>query len=533
MQRTLEQQASPAAQPPLDTRLQTYRIVDLLDLVQEGRLRVAPFKRAWRWSPDDVVALFDSLHRGYPVGALVFWKRSGEDALWVLDGQQRITALAGALLPAQEEALQPTFDLYFDFERATFTWSAGHSPVPKTWLPMRLIADTRARLRWLHAHWGQGAPRDALARAEALSTSLRDYQIPAYVVDTDDESVIRHVLHRLLTTGRPPSQAEVFDVLHGAHGQKSPGDLHEVAERLVDTGFGELSTDLILQSLRLILRQDGVSERELHLLSSTVTSGALARTENALRRVIALFREDARIPYVQLVPYQMSVAALAPFFDRHPEASPRSRQLLARWVWRSAVIGVHGGDIAYGHAPLRQAPSEAAAVEVLLAALPKRPRMSPELGRFDLRSARSKLETLALLALRPIHFVTNQPVTISTLFGASAPHPGLPTLLQVPAGSSADFRQRARTLANRIAHPHIPAHALRELLGNEVPDELLESHGISRTAWETLREGDAKTFLALRGERLAAHTAKFLEARAAWEQSDRPALKALVVSDED
>lgn len=74
------------------------------------------FQRPLRWRADDVVKLFDSLHRGYPIGSLLFWKRPADaeanyriggallpvpanpDAWWIVDGQQRVTALAAALL---------------------------------------------------------------------------------------------------------------------------------------------------------------------------------------------------------------------------------------------------------------------------------------------------------------------------------------------------------------------------------------------------------------------------------------------------
>ncbi|UQA55362.1 DUF262 domain-containing protein [Polyangium aurulentum] len=534
MQRTSRQQASPAVQPSLDTRLQTtsYRVQDLLDLLQEGRLRMAPFERAWRWAPEDVVALFDSLYRGYPVGALVFWKRRGEDALLVVDGQQRIMALAGALLARQEGDPRPPFDLHFDLERDTFTLTRTTllSPSPKTEVPVRLLGDRWQLTRWFRAH-----PGDVMERVDELFWRIRSYQIPAYVVETEDEDAVRQVLRRVSTAGKPLGEADLFDALHGARGEALPGDLREVAERLLDTGFGEFSTEMILRSLRSILHQEGATEGDMHLPEGTTAAEALAHVERSLRRTIAFFREDVRIPFLQLVPYKPAILVLAAFFARYPAPSPRSRQLLSRWVWRSAVIGGLGGDAMPARSTLLalQDLRETAAVSALLGALPERPRTARRLDRFDARSARSKLDTLALFALGPMAFSTGQRVTMSTLFGASATHKGLPPLLHAPSGSNAELERRMSTIANRIAHPPIPARALRELHASEVPTDILESHGISRTAWKALREGDALGFLEARGERLAAHIEAFIEARAEWDQSDRPALTSLVIPDDE
>ena len=92
----------------------TLDVEQLARWAREGRIRIPHFQRPLRWQRDDVIKLFDSIVRGYPVGSLLLWRRSasaetlqlGElritapkmpDALWVVDGQQRIISLANAL----------------------------------------------------------------------------------------------------------------------------------------------------------------------------------------------------------------------------------------------------------------------------------------------------------------------------------------------------------------------------------------------------------------------------------------------------
>ena len=81
-----------------------------------GRLRIPHFQRSLRWQREDVIDLFDSIVRGYPVGSLVLWRREASaetvqlgalrvaapqltDALWVIDGQQRILAWPTRCIP--------------------------------------------------------------------------------------------------------------------------------------------------------------------------------------------------------------------------------------------------------------------------------------------------------------------------------------------------------------------------------------------------------------------------------------------------
>jgi hypothetical protein len=49
--------------------------VDLVNEVKSGLIRMPPFQRGFKWEAGDVVRLFDSLVRGYPIGNLLVWRR--------------------------------------------------------------------------------------------------------------------------------------------------------------------------------------------------------------------------------------------------------------------------------------------------------------------------------------------------------------------------------------------------------------------------------------------------------------------------
>ena len=102
-------------------RVEQIRPVELVVWARRGRLRIPSFQRSFRWDRDDVVKLFDSVLRGYPVGTLLMWQRPAAaarleigplkidapeavDAYWVVDGQQRVTSLVGALAASPEWA---------------------------------------------------------------------------------------------------------------------------------------------------------------------------------------------------------------------------------------------------------------------------------------------------------------------------------------------------------------------------------------------------------------------------------------------
>jgi len=87
-----------------DQRLEIKDIVKYIDDAMLGKLDIPEFQRGFVWSPEKVKNLVDSLWRGYPIGTILLWESkyssprtaqgSQSQKLWVVDGQQRITALS-------------------------------------------------------------------------------------------------------------------------------------------------------------------------------------------------------------------------------------------------------------------------------------------------------------------------------------------------------------------------------------------------------------------------------------------------------
>src|SRR4028119_1823371 len=53
-----------------------WKVRTLAELKRDGQLHLPDLQRGFRWPPERVRALHDSLYRRYPVGALLLWKPS-------------------------------------------------------------------------------------------------------------------------------------------------------------------------------------------------------------------------------------------------------------------------------------------------------------------------------------------------------------------------------------------------------------------------------------------------------------------------
>lgn len=522
--------------PLLDRRPEARElsIEDLIRDVLDGKLRVPPLQHALQWTVNDARELLDSIYRGYPIGTLLLWQQPAEaaairhgsvvvnapamnDAWWVVDGQQRIHSLVQVLAGADRD--DDDFALHFDLERDEFVHLGRNEQVERHHLPLRHVLDPEKLSGWLR----ERGPAVDDRRAIRLGKRLRDYQIPIYVVRTPDEAVVREIYRRLTATGHRMADSEVFGAIRAARAGRRPEGLLELSRSLVDLGFGVIEDDLLLRMLRAMLGPDvvepGPPQRE-----SEQAPAQLAALERAARTAILFLRQDAAIPHRSVLPHDLPLVALTAFFGRFPDVHPRSRELLARWVWRGAVIEAHHTgalDVRRTLQIIVGDGDEHAAVQALLASLPGRISEPPRSQPFALDSPRGKLAVLAMLDLEPRDLESGVRVSIeSGVEGVLRP-----MLLDVPEDQQHD-------LANQILHPPV-AGRIRDAVLRVKDPAILTSHAISRSGQEKLAQGHVAAFLRDRGAALRTQVAEFAERRARWELADRPPIAALEIEDED
>jgi len=560
---------------------ETYQIQRLVDLVLAGEVRIPPFQRPFRWNQDDVLDLLDSVHRGFPIGTLLLWRRPAEaagldlgpihvdapahaDALWVVDGQQRILSLVAVLqCPEQVPSDHRKFEVFFDLSvddpslgphaqsvsmgpharSRRFVHRPHDRPVPPTWLPMNVIVRPETLDDWIEAHLSD---KELRRRARLVSNLFREYEVPAYIVNATDETDVITMFDRTNNTGRGLAKEDVFNALH-AQGE-TPTDLRALATALAPLRFGAIEPKWLLKTL-FALRDKDVTQiraRRFRDLRPSDLSGALADTERALERAIVFLRRDADIPHVSLLPYRFPLLVLARFFHAFPEPQPRSRALLARWVWAGAITGEHRAEkIPYVRESLRavspardgEPPDEEACVQRLLTLVSWSPPWgdgSFVLGPHRFGTAESRLHLAALAALSPRSLDDGSILDIGPLL---AEHRGLAVrpIVDTNADNASPWTAESSllrsTLANRALHP--PSDDGAPLLPRlaAVDDARLRSHGFDPPSIRALRSGDVDGMLTARSAFLGAHIRGYLDRHARWIESRRRSLASILAED--
>lgn len=115
-----------------------YRLEELAILVKSGDIKLPRFQRPFVWRRSDMLKLLDSIYKGYPIGSLLLWNSSqrlkserdiaglkvGEESTlyptsYLLDGQQRLTTICGALY-WDGTKLNDIWNIHFDLETEEF-----------------------------------------------------------------------------------------------------------------------------------------------------------------------------------------------------------------------------------------------------------------------------------------------------------------------------------------------------------------------------------------------------------------------------
>jgi Protein of unknown function DUF262 len=530
---------------PRKPEARTEKVEDLVERVRRGLVRVPRFQRPLKWESSDVVELFDSIYRGYPIGALLFYKRQAElerlqlgpltieapqaEAWWVVDGQQRITALTVCLirpvpLPSRPNPRDP-YVVFFDAGNQAFSSPPASSRIPSTWVPVPHLLDATQLSEWVHT-WEHGNDEALRRLVFEAGSRIREYAIPYYLIETEDAKVAEEIFYRTNQAGKQLEWKDVHKALFG--GESSfPSTLPQLSEQLAEAGMGRLEEDRLLTCLFALRGLDPTrSFAEHYRKDSEFLREAVPEALPVLRRVLSFLRGDAGIPHLKLLPKSILLDVLTRFFLRFAEPHSRTRTLLARWFWRTLL-----GAGTFDDRTLRRrgisavGEDEEQSVQALLRLVRKERPRPPELPEtFDARADDSRIALLALSHLGPRDLTTGEPIDVAGVIEEQGKDVFLKILRQSGLAGS-------RGATNRMIHPRAAAiHQIlrRRIADNGLDDPVLQSHAIDAQAAERLGAGDLEEFLVRRAATLTAEVRRFAEKMAAWDQNDRPSIDYLL-----
>lgn len=496
----------------------SYSVETLVDLAWSGSLRVPSFQREFRWGFEDVKRLLDSISHGYPIGNLLLWQKPApaqqltlgqvrvdapEDraALWVVDGQQRLTSLANALHPRIGRSGR--FALAYDLQRQEFI-KLPQSPVG-TQIPLPVLFDLAQLLKWFSE---SAIDPNLVDRANKMTQQLRQYVIPAYIVASDDEAVLTDIFDRMNNYGKRLTRAEVFAALHSNQPssdwtfRKIVRDLHNA------TAFGVLDENTVLSALLATRGPDVKRDIRAEFDNDSEDEKQLAyeKTFIALQRAVDFLQREAGIPHLTFLPYKYLLVVLARYFAFFEARDARSVELLRRWLWRAAVVGpehFRGGTPNAARILCGKIIEEAASqsetaamdsIQRLLDSVPNRPP-TRDYGSFQAGEATAKIFLCSLWARGPRDPSTGELYALEDLGDVIGDYStATPAVVKIPGQAGARERRTAGSrvilparTSPRVSREPTPAEQLTHLVADRrnvtiAAQDVLNSHGFDEIA---------------------------------------------------
>ena len=370
-------------------------VVKIYNFVEEklakDKLLIPTFQREFDWEPENILKLWDSIFRFYPIGSILYWvtnsylhthrKLGGfefphdEDTVrkfkewaYILDGQQRATALLVSLMGGRGKVKDnEDFDytVYFDATDGTFFFAneleKRKSKVNPAFL-IRLKDVPKGEFLDFYEKISKepGFNDKIKANINQLYRIFTDYKLVLIKIQGVDVDEVCEIFERVNQEGIKLDPVDIIVARTYRNEDPEKGIkmfyLRDYLQKLKEVlssqaiRFQDLDDYIIIQMISICLRKDnkkiernpfGITPKALENLTTNVLENNWDICQKTIFETIK-FLSDLKIHGPDLLPYGYLLFPLCYHFHRNK--SP-NRDMAKQWFWRTA----------FGHEDFRKA----------------------------------------------------------------------------------------------------------------------------------------------------------------------------------
>ncbi|RSM62370.1 hypothetical protein DMH03_09650 [Amycolatopsis sp. WAC 01376] len=397
------------------------RLVTVVDRVLAGDIVLPKFQRNFVWTRQQVLDLLDSVSRNYPIGSVLLWlsteelasertvaglaveePRHGYPVNYILDGQQRLASICGALHWEPDNDPDSLWNIVYDLEEQEFKHTGTlDGPSPHV-IPVRLLADGFG----FASRVSRVGSDELQERAKALYNRFSNYQIAVITLRGMPSNEVAKVFERINSTA---TQLTVVDLMRAA--TWSPEfDLKDEIDKLLEVldrkKYGRVDTKTMLRTVSAAAgfgfsRDDMNGLRDL---SREELENAVEAAGESAKRAVDFLTTQIGTPRASALPYLNQFAVLVEIFHQVPKPTTAQFDAIEHWFWLTASGEYYKGWNARQMADDREAigafaRGERAEIEVG-AGLPR--SVLWRLSQFRATNSPSKLLGLMLAGAHPV-----------------------------------------------------------------------------------------------------------------------------------
>jgi hypothetical protein len=387
-----------------------------------------------------VAYLMDSIYKGFPFGSLLFWRtreqlradrKLGPFELrdpeadypidYVLDGQQRVTALFGTFQTELEPADWDGWkQVYFDFDASPspqepqFQALADCDADPTRYFPLKVLFDT---VEFRRSTDGMSAER--LRIVDELQTRFREAQIPVQLSVLDNKAAVAIIFERINRQGVPLDTLQLLSAWTWSEDFQLQTEFDALKDELSPFGFHAVGedTNLLLRCCSAVVAGDASPEALMALTGEQIRNN-FPSIINGLRGSIDFLRSNLSVQALWNLPYSTVLVPLTVYFaTERAESLPTPdahRKIILRWFWQSCFSRRYSSGV------LRSLKEDIGAIRNLRDGKTSSMAQNQYMvdgsffleNQFNLGSVNSKTHILLLAQTKPLSFISGQPVDL-------------------------------------------------------------------------------------------------------------------------
>jgi hypothetical protein len=334
-----------------DPKPEVQRIEELVVNVKQGEIRLPNFQRPFVWKKKEVLKLLDSIYNSYPIGSILLWytseRLSSERTIadielsndknfypthYVLDGQQRLSTLCGALYWNGRNT-DSIWNIAFDLENEEFLHPKDEKRME--FFPLNKLLNTSDFINQCKT-FDIHPKRDVFyKRAEKLLRSIKDYKIAVVKIGDMTINEVAPIFERINSTGR---KLTIVDLMRAAT-WKGGFDLNDAINKVQKVsegkGFINIPDNHILRNISACSGL-GINREDIDKLrrkSSEELQLASDKCADAYSVAIDFLRTNFPLPTYDYLPYGLQLTFLVEFFNLNQTPSKEQEEELIKWFW--------------------------------------------------------------------------------------------------------------------------------------------------------------------------------------------------------
>jgi hypothetical protein len=504
--------------------------------IETGEIRVPAFQRRFVWSEAQVLALLESVYKGYPIGSVLFWKvqeaklQIERDELlpfpdveerypisFVLDGMQRLSSLYGVFhwkTPDEPNV----FNVVFDLRNERFTHYDPYDN-PEAHISLSSLFSPRQLLETQKGLASMSDGDSLIDRTIKLHSTFQEYLIPTVTITERDVPEVVEIFERVNSTGTVLSAVDFMRALTWSSDFDLSVEISGLRDAFSRSNF-ELEPETLVKAVSIILGK-APTPRDMLLLrnfNAQELHQGIDRTRAVLQRVIEFLKSDFKILSSDFVPYEAQLLVLTKLFQLTPMPSTEILSAVRVWFWSIGLSeGFRGKPDSYVVKALND-------IEKLVngnaGSLTYRLDLDPKdfMERRFIKGKALSQALASMFAIHDVHSLVTGVVIEPELFMREFAAENFQSLypIEIIRSVLGESTQSARVFANIVvireaekkAHlserPEELIAFLYDEYGAEHAQSILESQFITPDATKAIIENDPESFLTLRADALFA-----------------------------